>query len=152
MLTAIVIFRAGRRASFLKLTAGIIAVAAAVGCGATTETELVGPEALRCPVLLDGATSLPASQSQALVQVIAARECQWSAATNAVWLQPSPRGGTGSVAITLTAMPNIGTTARSAVLTVNEQPWTVTQAAAGTISSVSLSARSTLQTRSPGDR
>jgi hypothetical protein len=144
----------GKVPPLLALTSAVIAAAAAVACGGTTVTELVGPEAFRCPVLLDGASSVPASQSQATVQVVAARECEWSAATNAAWLQPSPRTGAGSGAITLTAAPNIGAEARSAILTVNEQPWTVTQAAGSSpIFSAGLSARSTLREPSaPGLR
>jgi hypothetical protein len=82
--------------------------------------------------------------------VSASQSCEWSAASNATWLQVSPRTGNGSGSLTLVAAANNTSQERSAIVTVNEQPWAIRQAAAGAIppippiSSVGLSAHSTL--------
>ena len=119
-------------------------VVAAAACGGTTTTEVIGPSVMKCDVAVEGMSLLPANASQAIVQVTAARECEWSATTNASWLQPNPRAGTGPAAVTLTAEANGASAARSATLSVANQRWTVTQVGVVPIVSTGLSARSTL--------
>ena len=121
-----------------------IVVAAAAACGGTTTTEVIGPSVIKCDVTLDGMSLMPAHASQAIIQVTAARECEWIATTSASWLQPNPRAGTGPADVTLIAEANGASAARSATLTVAAQRWTVTQVGAVPIFSAGLSARSTL--------
>jgi hypothetical protein len=122
----------------------------AAGCGGTSVSRLTGPEAFRCTVLLSGPASLPAGASQAPMQVAASQDCAWSASSNAAWLQLDPRTGNGSGSITVGALTNSAAQARTAILTVNEQPWAITQAGAAPlpplppVGSAGLSARSTL--------
>ena len=128
-----------------------LAILGASACGGTETTALSGPSAIRCDVTLEGTTTLlPANASHAVVQVMAARECEWSAATTASWLQPNPRTGSGSSAVTLTAAANTSTASRTATLVVAAELWTVTQLGAEPISSAGLSARSTLLSNAPG--
>src|SRR5688572_15274593 len=102
----------------------LAAAAAAAACGGTTATEVIGPSAIKCDVTLEGTSLMQANASQPIIQVTAARECEWSASTNASWLQPNPRAGTGSAVLVLTAEANPAA-ARTAILTVAERRWTV---------------------------
>lgn len=122
---------------------------AVAACGGTSATSLTGPEPTRCAVALDGLSTLPAHASQTVVQVATDRECEWSAGTNVPWLQPTPRAGTGSASVTLTAAANPSSAARTGVLTVGSQPLTVTQLGAvfPPVGSNAFSARSTLSDR-----
>lgn len=99
-------------------------------CGGTSTSELSGPSALRCGVSLAAPSQLPAAGASTSFALDTARECSWSASANADWIQLSPRSGQGSGTISAVASGNPSSQSRTAVISVNESSWTVTQAGA----------------------
>src|SRR5689334_4844209 len=90
----------------------------AIGCGGTSVIELTGPTGARCQTSLAAAPSaIPASGGRVNVDVSAARECSWSAASDASWAQLSPTSGQGDGAVTLTVSANQVPNSRTVTLT-----------------------------------
>lgn len=108
--------------------AACIGILAATGCGGASETEIIGPDLIRCAteVSLDPA-SVPADGARVTVSIHAARECEWTAATEASWLQLSPSSGQGDGTIAVTAAPNTRASARTAGIRINDQLLNLTQ-------------------------
>ena len=53
--------------------------------------------------------------------------CEWSATSNASWVQVFPLRGAGAATLQYTVYPNYGTTQRTAAITVGAQNFTITQ-------------------------
>ena len=108
------------------------ALAAAIACGGGTNvTEVAGgPDPARCATeIAPGSASVPADGGRVTVTVSAARECAWTAAASAPWLQLSAASGQGEVTLVVTASSNPFPSARTAGVVVNGRELTVTQAA-----------------------
>jgi hypothetical protein len=74
-------------------------------------------------------TTVGSGQTNATFNVTTAAGCNWTASSNASWLEIFPLSGTGSASIQWTAYPNFGTQQRTAVATVGGRTFTVTQTA-----------------------
>lgn len=107
---------------------GLLALTTA--CGSSTATSTAPSSLSRCGVTLNGGGTVPASGGSVTINVTAARECEWSAATEASWLsiKAGARGqGNGSVELAAAANPDPAVRRGSVVL--NEQRLELTQAA-----------------------
>lgn len=98
-------------------------------CSSTAVTELTAPSDAACAV----SASMPqqvlaGSGEQVTVPVTAARDCLWSAASQASWLQVSPTSGQGDAALGIAAGLNPGTESRTGVVIVNNVSITFVQA------------------------
>jgi hypothetical protein len=103
----------------------------AVGCGGTSVTELAGPGAVRCQTSLGTpAPTVPATGGRVDVTVSAARECSWTSSSEVSWIQVSPSSGQGEMTMTLTVAANPQGLTRNGAVVVNDQRYTVAQAAA----------------------
>ena len=103
----------------------------AAACGGTTVTELAGPDVVRCQASFANPPSqLPAGGGRTEVTVVSARECSWSASSEASWIQISPRSGQGEAPVTLTVAANQQPSTRSGAVIVNNERLTVSQEAA----------------------
>ena len=72
------------------------------------------------------------------IAVMSSLGCAWTATSNAAWLTiTAGASGSGDGAVSITAAANTGTTARTGVLTIGGQTFTVTQA--GTVCSYTVS-------------
>jgi len=103
----------------------------AAGCGASSVTYLAGPTAANCEA------SLPSSQLSVEspggrfdTSVTAARECSWTASSDASWIQVSPQTGQGNVLLTVTVSANPDTRVRTGMLVIAGENLLVIQAAA----------------------
>ena len=107
------------------------AAAAAIACGGSTQQDLVTPSAGgRCQMSLAAPESLPAVSTQVTAELTTARDCTWNARSEAAWLQVQPASGQGGATLTLTAAENPQGRNRAAALVINDQQFTVLQAAA----------------------
>jgi hypothetical protein len=107
--------------------AAALLVSAGLGCGGST-TDLVTPSpGARCQMSLTVPASMPAAGARVTAHLAAARDCTWSAQTDATWLQIEPASGQGDATLTLTAAENPAGRSRSATINVNDQPFTVSQ-------------------------
>jgi hypothetical protein len=103
----------------------------AAGCGDTTVTQVTGPEQVRCQITLSSsAANVPAAASQLSVNVTAARDCGWSSASDASWVQVAPASGQGDGTVGLNVATNTQQAARATNVRVNDELFRVTQAAA----------------------
>ena len=114
----------------LLLVASVLATAC--GGSTTTLTEVsAAPDAVRCQTSFSaGPSSVPADGSRISVNVIAGRECSWTARSDASWAQVSPASGQGEAPITVTVSANPEARARSGAVVVNEARLSLTQEAA----------------------
>lgn len=113
-----------------RLVLATLAAAVAAACGNTSVTELTGPDAARCDIsLATSSANVPASATQLNVSVNANRDCTWTAASSASWVQVAPRTGQGEAALTVNVAANNGQTARSGQVTVEGVVYQVFQAA-----------------------
>jgi hypothetical protein len=114
---------------FSLLIVTILAVIA-VACGSSSVTEVAGPSP-RCEVAVNAPpNSVPASGAIINASVTVARECAWTAASDAPWLQVNPTSGQGEATVTLTVVENAVAQARSGTLTINDRRFNVLQQAA----------------------
>ena len=108
-----------------------LAAAAAIACGGSTEQDLVTPSGDgRCQMSLALPESLPASGAEIAAQLSAARDCAWAARTEAAWLQLQPTSGQGATTLTLKVSENPQGRVRTAAISINDQQFALTQAAA----------------------
>jgi Viral BACON domain/Domain of unknown function (DUF5666) len=103
-----------------------------VACGgSTTVTEVTGPDPVRCQTSVSGApASVPAAGNRLTLTVTAPRECTWSAASEASWVQVSPATGQGEGSVTLTVSANPEGRSRTGAVVVNGNRLSVAQEAA----------------------
>ncbi|MBI4893525.1 MAG: hypothetical protein HY821_23085 [Acidobacteria bacterium] len=75
-------------------------------------------------------TSITASAGTVTATITVASGCQWTAASDASWIRPSPTSGSGNGTVSFAFDANTATSARTARLTVAGVNFTITQAAA----------------------
>lgn len=107
------------------------AVLAAACGGSTTVTEVTGPDAVRCQTSVSGApASVPSAGNRVTLTVSAARECAWTATSEASWVQVSPANGQGESPITLAVAANPEGRSRTGAVVINGTRLSVAQEAA----------------------
>jgi len=104
---------------------------AGAGCDSRSST-LLSPTQERCGVTLSTvASTIGAPGGTSSLTVTAARECQWSASSDAGWLSiTSGSSGQGTGTVSYSATPNQSTTSRRGTIAVGDQRVDVTQEAA----------------------
>jgi Putative binding domain, N-terminal len=118
-----------------KLWAALIvalAAALAAACGSSSTTSTAPATVARCGVTL-GATDLnvPAAGGSGTLAITTARECAWTASSNAAWLTiRGTSSGQGDGSVDYVASANADPATRRAVIELNDQRANVTQAAA----------------------
>src|SRR5512133_1012185 len=87
----------------LWISAIFAALLAVAGCGASANTSTSPSSVSKCALTVGGlGSTLPASGATATLTVTAARECQWTASTDADWLTVNgERSGQGDGALQL---------------------------------------------------
>ncbi len=115
----------------LRAPALLILLCLAAACGSSSSTITAPSTITRCSVSVNGVNgSLPAGGGAATISVSAARECAWTASTEASWLSiRSGRSGQGDGAVEFAASPNPDPSARRGAVILNEQRVEVVQAA-----------------------
>jgi hypothetical protein len=106
-----------------------IAAAAATTCGGETAVEtLVGPDGLRCQTTLGGPSApVPPGGGTVNISITAARDCTWTATSEASWMQLNSTSGQGNASLAATVGANDAGTSRSGAVVVNNQRVTITQ-------------------------
>jgi hypothetical protein len=109
-------------------TISALLACAALACGGTSISQITGPGAVRCQTTLGAPSApVPASGGSVTVSVGAARECSWTASSDASWVSVAPTSGQGESAVTASVAANTQAAARSASILVNDQRVTVAQ-------------------------
>ncbi len=119
----------------------VLAVAAflASGCGSSS-TNVGAPTAQKCQISVTNFTgTFAAGGGTGSATIDAARECSWSAASQAAWISLGSADGTGAGTLSFTVAANPAARVRSGGLVVNNQQLTVSQAAAACTFKVSVS-------------
>ncbi|HTM05582.1 MAG TPA: BACON domain-containing carbohydrate-binding protein [Vicinamibacterales bacterium] len=103
-----------------------------IACGSTSVTEVTAPStsSTRCQISLATTPTMPAGGGRVDVGLQAERECTWTAASEASWIQVSPASGQGEASISLTAASNPQAAVRSGTIVVSGTRYTISQAAA----------------------
>jgi hypothetical protein len=115
----------------LKWSCGTVLIVASTACGSTAVTEITGPGSVRCQTSLAApASPVAASGAQLTVGVVAARECAWTAASEASWLAVTPANGQGEGTLTVTVAENPTAMVRAGSVMLNDSRVSVSQAAA----------------------
>jgi hypothetical protein len=118
------------RGVFTRLSRALLSTLFAIqcaACGSTSVTQVSGPDNIRCQTTLGTAPTIPAAGGRVTVGVVAARECTWSATSEASWIQVSPASGQGEASLTLTAAANPQAAPRTGNIVVNGQRFTMSQ-------------------------
>jgi hypothetical protein len=118
----------GRHSCFALLLSLLLL---AKGCG-SSETSITAPSAgSRCGVSIQTPqTPLPAAGGSGTLTIAAARECTWSAATDAPWLNiTGGRDGQGDGIVRFTAAPNPDPVTRRGAVVLNDERAEIVQAA-----------------------
>ena len=102
-----------------------------MACGSSTTTSTAPSAIERCAVTLRAGTgAVPAAGGGGTVAVTTARECSWSAASEAGWLTiDGPASGQGDGSIEYRAAPNPDPVSRRGTIAANDQRTEITQAA-----------------------
>jgi hypothetical protein len=107
---------------------GCVVACLAAGCGGNSVTTTEAPTPVKCATNLSGLpASVPATGTKVQATVSAARECSWSATTDATWLALSPDAGQGGAQVTVAVAANNAPTARSGAIVVNGARVTLNQ-------------------------
>ena len=116
------------RATLLALSLAIVAAA----CGSSSTTSTAPATVPRCGVTLATTDlTVPASGGTGRIAITTARECAWTANSNAAWLTVTgPSSGQGDGVIEYSASSNNDPTTRRALIELNDQKANVTQAGA----------------------
>jgi hypothetical protein len=110
---------------------GVAVVALAASCGDRRIIEVTGPSAQRCQTTLTGLpSSVPPSGGRLNATVVTNRECSWTAASEASWVQVAPPSGQGGASLTVMVAENPAAVARSAAIVLNDNRVMVAQDAA----------------------
>jgi hypothetical protein len=87
----------------------VIAVTTSIACGSTSTSTNVGPTPVRCAVAATpNPSTFPAAGGNGNLVVSAARECSWSASSQAAWISlvpPTEGQGDGSIRYNVAANP-----------------------------------------------
>ncbi len=101
-----------------------------VACGSTS-TSVTGPTGTKCDVAATNNTpQLPASGGNGTIAVTTARDCTWTASSEASWIALGTTSGQGSAMVNYVVQANPLGTTREARLMVAQQPIVVAEAAA----------------------
>jgi hypothetical protein len=110
---------------------GCLLACVAAGCSGSSVTTTAAPTPVKCTTSLSGLpASVPATGTKVQATVSAARECSWSATSEAAWLALSPDAGQGEAQVTVAVAANDTAVARSGAIIVNGARVTVNQEAA----------------------
>lgn len=94
-----------------------------------TQVFVITQAATNCPVTISPASvSVPSSGGTGTV-LLSAPSCTWQSFTGADWISLDPPSGTGPAVIRWRAFPNLSGAARTGVMNIGGQPFTVNQAA-----------------------
>jgi Viral BACON domain/Putative binding domain, N-terminal len=105
------------RATLYGLTVATLAFA----CGGTTTEQVIGPTASRCQIATTAPPpAVPASGSQVSLNVTAARDCTWTATSEAPWVTVTPASGQGSALVAIAVAPNALGSSRSSAVAIND--------------------------------
>ena len=99
----------------------------AASCGGTATEQVIGPGEVRCQISVTQVPPLPPGASTVTANVTAARDCTWTASTEAAWVDVSPASGQGTAPVTVVVAANPETRPRSAALIINDIPVTISQ-------------------------
>lgn len=106
----------------------VTALSLSVACGGTSVTEITGPSTVRCATEFPAsAPTVAAGGGQVNIPVAAARECTWTATSEATWINISPSSGQGEGTLTLSVHPNQTAVSRSGAIVINEARLVVAQ-------------------------
>lgn len=106
----------------------LIAAALLQACGSTSVSNVTAPAPVRCAAEITvQPTAVAADGGQLSVSVAAARDCTWSAQSEASWLQLASTSGQGTATINVNAASNAQAFSRTGSIVVNDQRLTVTQ-------------------------
>ena len=107
---------------------GCVVACLAAGCGGNSVTTTEAPTPVKCTTNLSGLpASVPSTGTKVQATVSAARECSWSATTDATWLALSPDAGQGGAQVTVAVAANNAPTARSGAIVLNGARVTLNQ-------------------------
>ena len=114
----------------LAVVAACACLLPAITCGGKSQTEVIGPDQVRCATAISSTSArIPGDGGRVSIAIDAARECEWSVASEAPWLQFSSTRGQGAGTLVITAVPNILANPRTARVQINDQQLSVTQEA-----------------------
>src|ERR687890_149336 len=103
-----------------RLLLGCVVACVATGCGGNSVSTATGPTPVKCATNLSGLpASVPSSGTKVQATVSAARECSWSATTEATWVALSPAAGQGEAQVTVAVAANDAPVPRSGAIVVN---------------------------------
>ncbi len=104
------------------------AIAANVGCGGTATEQVIGPTGSRCQIgVVAPPSAVPASGSTVSLNVSAARDCTWTAASDVPWVTLSPTSGQGAGAVSVVVATNAQPSQRFAAVAFNDTKVTISQ-------------------------
>jgi hypothetical protein len=109
----------------------VICCLVSVACGGgTSVTEIGGPEGVRCQVTLAAdSTTVPVDGGAVNVSIDAARDCTWTASSDATWATLNATTGQGAGTVGVTVASSQQSTVRTAAIIVNNQRVSLSQEA-----------------------
>lgn len=119
-----------RMIAALLLLSALAAISAA--CGTSTSTTTTGPSTVRCqPTLTPSSSTFGSSGGTGTLNVSVARDCAWSASTEAAWIVfTSDREGQGDGSVTFRLEGNIDPVTRRGAIAVGSVRAELSQEAA----------------------
>jgi hypothetical protein len=134
------------------LLIALLAAVTGAACGSSSTTSTAPSTVPRCSVsIAQTDLTVPASGGSGTIDITTARECAWTANSNAPWL--TFRGlatGQGDGKVDYVAAANSDPATRRGVIELNDKQATVTQAAADCVMQLSDSSESFTQTGGSG--
>ena len=120
------------RNSRALLFGALIATLLACACGSSAVTSVTGPTAARCQIAVtNSAPNFTASGGTGTLSIGVARECAWTASSQADWVQiTSAKDGQGDGTVGYRVAANADPVTRRAAILVGDQHADVTQAGA----------------------
>jgi len=105
------------------LTGCLAALGSLSGCGNSAAVNVASPSSLtRCGVSVTGSSSpAPAEGGSGTLTVNAARECAWTARSEAAWISLSSTAGQGPGTVTYSFLPNPNSASRRGSVAVEDQ-------------------------------
>jgi hypothetical protein len=101
-------------------------------CGSSSVTDITAPGGVRCEAAITAEpSSVAADATSTTLTITAARDCTWSARSEASWLQLAATSGQGASSVTVTVASNGQASARSGGIVVNDQRVMLTQEGRG---------------------
>src|SRR6187549_3316328 len=104
------------------ILAACLAVLTVTACGNSTNVNVAGPSIAKCGVSISGSSSpAPATGGSGTLTVTTARECAWSARSEASWIALSSTDGQGPASLGYSILPNPNSTLRRGAVAVADQ-------------------------------